>query len=102
MNDLYIEVSCRPHYFANSDDDFCNECNSNALIECCNRCGEGVCANDNCSTIFPHYQNSVFAICRTCYIEIDQRFTLQIDVDKLRTLKKKIYSNRTKRIMNKK
>lgn len=101
MNSSYIGVSFRPHYFANSDDDFCNECNANTLIECCNRCGEGVCGNDQCSTIFPHHKNSVFAICKTCYIEIDRRLTLQIDVDKLRNLKKKIYSNRTHRITKK-
>lgn len=94
MNSLYLGGSRQSHYVVNNDNDYCNECNTNILIECCNRCGEAVCANDQCSTIFPHHKNSMFAICRTCYIKIERRLTLQIDIDKLRNLKNKISSSK--------
>lgn len=99
MNNLYVRTSFKKQI---NIEDYCNECNANMIIECCNRCGNGICQNDDCSTIFPHHKNSVFAICRTCYVDIDRRLTLQIDIDKLRILKKNIRSNRIQRITNKK
>jgi len=86
-----------PHFVGKTDDEFCNECNTNRLIECCNKCGEGVCVNDNCSTIFPHYKNTVFVLCRSCSDQIESKLKVVIDLDKLRLLKNKICNKRTKK-----
>lgn len=98
----YTHVLFKPYYEMNNDIDFCNECNTKTLIDGCNKCGEGVCTNDKCSIIFPHYRNTKYILCRTCSDKIESKLTVVIDLDKLRLLKQKITSKRTKKqMMNK-
>jgi hypothetical protein len=86
----------------NNDIDFCNECNAKSLIKCCDKCGEGVCANDNCSLVFPYHRNTNYILCRTCSDKIESKLKVVIDLDKLRLLKQKIDNKRTKKqTMNK-
>ena len=81
-----------------SDIDYCNECANEKQILCCDKCAESVCIKGKCSLTFPHYNDTLYVICRTCSIQINKKFQVLIDVDKLVLLKKKIkklqYKNR--------
>ena len=71
-------------------DDNCNECDHYTTITCCNKCGEGVCTAQKCCTSYPHYNNTSFIICRSCFCEIERQLHVQIDYNKLRILKQRI------------
>ena len=45
----------------------CNECNIEAIVDTCNKCGNGVCRSDNCCLSFPDRYNTTFIICNGCY-----------------------------------
>jgi len=85
--------------------DKCEICKKKKLINCCNRCGDGICYN--CCLSFPHEYDTVFNICFKCSEEIEKQFTptLVIDREKLKLLKQRIKKNRTyvkrKRFSNK-
>lgn len=70
--------------------DKCNECDENEIKECCNKCGEGVCLTEYCCQIFPHYNDSLYIICRGCSIDIEKKLHLQLNLGELRLLKQKI------------
>lgn len=79
------------------DVDLCNVCNEKCYLLICNKCGDGVCSNDKCSTIFPHYFNSLFVICNDCNVSISKKIKLEIDLSKIHLLKKKIENNQCRR-----
>ena len=76
--------------------DICSSCETKKKIISCNKCGDAICNNPSCSKLFPHYGNTLFAICNPCEIKIGSKFKevkiekKVVDHDKLRLLKKKI------------
>jgi len=59
--------------FNNMVDDLCNECDHSIIYSECNKCGNGICINKDCSYKFPHYYNETLTICNGCYNEIDNK-----------------------------
>lgn len=79
------------------DEDLCNICETKSNLLTCDKCGEGVCNNDGCSMLFPHYFNTLFVICNDCNVTISKKFKLVIDLSKIRLLKQKIENNQCRR-----
>lgn len=85
--------------------DKCDICEQKNTINCCDKCGNGICYN--CCLAFPHHYDTLFVICNKCSDEIGRKFSpnLIIDVSKLKLLKQKIKKNKTyakrKRVNNK-
>src|SRR6056300_1358757 len=79
------------------DVDLCNICEKKCNLLTCDKCGEGVCSNIECSTLFPHYSNSLFVICNDCNVTISKKFKLVIDLSKIRLLKQKIENKQCRR-----
>ena len=73
-----------------SDVDYCNECEQEMQISCCEKCAESVCIKGKCSLTFPHYNDTLYVICRTCTKKIENKLLVLVDLDKLVLLKKKI------------
>ena len=67
--------------------DICSECNEKSNIVSCNKCGNSICNKNTCSSLFPHYKNTLYAICYSCSKEISDKMTLLIDMNKLSLLK---------------
>ena len=76
--------------------DICNECNEVKKIILCNKCGNSICTSSKCCIIFPHYFDTLFAVCNDCRLEVEGKLKILIDFEKLKLLKKKIkkYKNR--------
>ena len=68
----------------------CVECKYDNAIEKCEKCGEFICREIKCCELFPHYDSSNFAICRTCTDVINKKFKLVINLNELKLLKEKI------------
>tara|TARA_B100000035_G_C20653242_1_gene401922 strand:+ start:212 stop:574 length:363 start_codon:yes stop_codon:yes gene_type:complete len=81
--------------------DICEECEEKKQIVLCEKCGGGVCENEDCSFLFPHYNNTLFVICRRCCDEVFDKFKLVMDFTKLKLLKNKIKTQKTKTTMTK-
>lgn len=85
--------------------DECDICEEKQQINCCDKCGNGICYT--CCLSFPHQYDTLFVICNKCSSEIEKKFkpNLVIDLGKLRLLKQRIKKNTTyarrKRINNK-
>ncbi len=73
-----------------SEVDYCNECEQEMQILCCDKCAESVCIKGKCSLTFPHYNDSLYVICDTCTKKIEKKLRVLIDFDKLKLLKRKI------------
>ena len=83
-------------FYQNSDaKDECDVCEEKKIINCCDRCGSGICYN--CCITFPHHYNTLYIICNNCSDEIGKKFTptLGIDREKLKLLKQRIKKNKT-------
>ena len=76
--------------------DYCSQCNEKTRIISCNKCGNAVCKNQNCSQLFPHYHDTLFAICAECSYNIGKKLKIVIDIDKLKLLKRKIKMRQSK------
>lgn len=74
--------------------DICSECNEKSNIVSCNKCGDPICNKNTCSSLFPHYKNTLYAICYSCSKEISDKMKLVIDMNKLSLLKNKIKTRR--------
>jgi hypothetical protein len=74
--------------------DICSECNEKSNIVSCNKCGNPICNKNTCSSLFPHYKNTLYAICYSCSKEISDKMKLVIDMNKLSLLKNKIKTRR--------
>ena len=83
----------------------CSNCDEKGKIVTCNKCGDAICQDPQCSQLFPHYHNTIYAICNMCSENVSRKFKLitsekkmvdkmvmvnMIDKDKLRLLKRKI------------
>lgn len=51
----------------------CNECEIESVINTCNKCGNGVCKQKQCSWKFPDKYKSIYILCNGCYKEIDRK-----------------------------
>jgi len=51
----------------------CNECEIESVINTCNKCGNGVCKQKQCSWKFPHKFKSTYILCNGCFKEIDKK-----------------------------
>jgi len=76
----------------------CYECDHANIVECCNKCGNGVCNNQSCSWLFPSHNKTNFTLCNCCFKNIDKKLTPLVDYSKLQLLKKKIHKKLEKRI----
>ena len=76
-------------------DDVCESCEINTPQYSCNKCGNGICEDDECSMQFPHYSNTTYFVCKRCVDTISQRLIIQIDLGKLELLKEKIRTGTT-------
>ena len=73
------------------DEDRCNECDEKRVMQCCNKCGEGICLNTSCCQTFPHRNNDIYIICNQCITSIETKLRpTSVDNCDLRLLKKKI------------
>ena len=77
--------------------ELCGFCNNNKIGDCCNKCGEGVCLQEQCCMIFPDRKNTTHIICLQCQRQIENKLKVEIDYTKLRDLKKK---NKTKNLFS--
>lgn len=68
----------------------CNECDDAYIKRVCNRCGEGICSKSACSLDFPHYYDTIFVICHTCFNYINNKLVIHSNPDDLKLLKQKI------------
>lgn len=59
----------------------CNECDSSWVKEFCNKCGEGVCLQDICCETFPHYNNKLYIVCKSCINEIDNKLYILEEIE---------------------
>ena len=98
MENAIIDYSVIKSFQFLNERDECNECNEVKTILQCNKCGNSICTSRKCSLLFPHYFNSIFAVCNSCRLDIEGKLKISIDVEKLKLLKKKIklYKNRKK------
>ena len=73
------------------DEDRCNECDEKRVMQCCNKCGEGICLHTSCCQTFPHRNNDIYIICNQCITSIETKLRpTSVDMCDLRLLKKKI------------
>ena len=82
------------------EDICCNECNSERAMECCDKCGNGVCSSESCGWLFPHYNASNYIICNSCVASVEKKLTVLVDYSKLVLLKKKINKKLEKKIQS--
>ena len=75
----------------------CEMCNEKNSTEWCNKCGVGICDNNECVLKFPHRGNTIYSICSSCRDEIDAKLIPLIDLGKLSLLKERIRTNSTAR-----
>ena len=76
-------------------DDVCESCEINIPQYSCNKCGNGICDDEECSMKFPHYSNTTYFVCKHCVDTISLKLVLQIDLGKLELLKEKIRTGTT-------
>jgi len=77
------------------DDDVCERCEINTPQYSCNKCGNGICDDAECSMKFPHYSNTTYFVCMGCADAISVKLVLLIDLGKLELLKEKIRTGTT-------
>lgn len=80
--------------------DHCDVCEIETHLNQCDRCGTGVCTNDDCSLIFPHKYGTNFIICKTCFQIIESKLKPHINYGELRLLKSSIKHKKTRRGVN--
>ena len=76
-------------------DDICDICDTNTPQYNCNKCGNSICDDEECSMKFPHYYNTTYFICMSCADTISLNLVLLIDLGKLKLLKEKIRTGTT-------
>ncbi len=65
--------------FCYDTEDACSVCGANHVDNCCNKCGDAVCASNQCCSVFPYYQNTAYVVCRVCYESIDRKLKAVVD-----------------------
>jgi hypothetical protein len=76
-------------------DDVCERCETNTPQYNCNKCGNSICDDEECSMKFPHYSNTTYFVCMNCADTISLKLVLLIDLGKLKLLKEKIRTGTT-------
>ena len=76
-------------------DDVCDSCETNTSQYNCNKCGNSICDDEECSVKFPHYSNTTYFVCMNCFDTISLKLVLLIDLGKLKLLKDKIRTGTT-------
>lgn len=89
MNMFYTTIVSR------YDKEYCEVCGEGDMEVLCDKCGNGVCRNDHCCMIFPHYNNTEYVVCDNCKDKIEKKLRQEIDLDKLTLLKRKIATKTT-------
>lgn len=74
--------------------EYCEICGDRELDVCCDKCGDGVCRNERCCMVFPHYHNSEYVLCDNCKNKIESKLK-QVDFSQLTLLKRKIAAKKT-------
>jgi hypothetical protein len=93
-NDFHLEASLFQKNCEGTD--HCSQCREKRRIVSCNKCGDAVCQDTRCSQLFPHYHDTIYAICKECTYGISNKLKLVIDMSKLKLLKNKIKKRQTK------
>jgi hypothetical protein len=75
--------------------EYCEVCEEAGIEVCCDKCGDGVCRNERCCMVFPHYKNTEYVVCGICKDQIEKKLKQEIDLGKLTLLKRKIATNTT-------
>ena len=73
---------------------YCEICEEVEMEFCCDKCGDGVCRNERCCMVFPHYKDTEYVVCNECTKIIEKKLR-QIDLEKITLLKRKIATNTT-------
>ena len=94
-NNNHIRLVSKYDDYYGYEDDVCESCHINTTLYSCNKCGNGICDDAECSLIFPHYYNTTYFVCKSCVDTISQNLILQIDLGKLELLKEKIRTGTT-------
>ena len=87
FNDFHVEAFLFQKNCEGTD--HCSQCREKRRIVSCNKCGDAVCQDTRCSQLFPHYHDTIYAICKECTYGISNKLKLVIDMSKLKLLKKK-------------
>ena len=99
VNENRIRLVSRYGYgyadYGDCDDDVCESCHTNTPLYSCNKCGNGICDNEECAMTFPHYSNTTYFVCKRCVDTISLKLILEIDLGKLELLKEKIRTGST-------
>ena len=53
--------------------ELCNECDVDIITHACDKCGNGVCKQTDCSWQFPNKYNSNYILCHGCFADIDNK-----------------------------
>lgn len=69
---------------------FCGVCEKKMAKLSCNVCEDTICKSKNCSELFPHYNNTQYVVCSTCFEEVDSKLKMRRYPPELDTLKAKI------------
>ncbi len=54
--------------------DYCSGCNKKKVIQCCDKCGDAVCENPECCTVYPQYKKDDIVLCNYCIKQIENKF----------------------------
>jgi hypothetical protein len=97
VNDKHITLVSRYGYvdYDDCEDDVCESCHTNTPLYSCNKCGNGICDDEECAMTFPHYSNTTYFVCKSCVDTISLKLILEIDLGKLELLKEKIRTGTT-------
>jgi len=54
--------------------DYCTTCENKKVIQCCDKCGDSVCENPKCCTIYPQHKKEDIVFCKYCVDMIEKKF----------------------------
>jgi hypothetical protein len=54
--------------------DYCTTCEKKKVIQCCDKCGDSVCENPKCCTVYPQHKKEDIVLCKYCVDAIGKRF----------------------------
>ena len=54
--------------------DYCTGCDKKKVIQCCDKCGDSVCGNVKCCTIYTQYKKDDIVLCIYCVKLIESKF----------------------------
>uniref|UniRef100_A0A6C0IJ73 Uncharacterized protein n=1 Tax=viral metagenome TaxID=1070528 RepID=A0A6C0IJ73_9ZZZZ len=54
--------------------DYCTTCETKKVIQCCDKCGDSVCENTECCTIYPQHNREDTVLCKYCVDAVEKKF----------------------------